>query len=212
VVLAVRFVAVALWAGGWLGGRLGISMTGASGVFAQASLITLVLAVLLVPAWFGHYAVNSLAPSSAVPAVAAPAVHAGHEHGVPPPAAASWVGSGVLYLLMSVPLAAAAASVGLRVAGKTTTRLAGESDLMVRAAGSVRAIGLGLAVALFLQAVADQSTGLLNYANGLLVLHAHHVAHAHLATVTDVVVQPPFGYQLASAAQDGLAGQAIGLP
>src|SRR5262249_26890444 len=115
VVLAVPFVAVALWAGGWLGGRLGISMTGASGVFAQASLITLVLAVLLVPAWFGHYAVNSLAPSSAVPAVAAPAVHVGHEHGVPPPAAASWVGSGVLYLLMSVPLAAAAASVGLRV-------------------------------------------------------------------------------------------------
>jgi hypothetical protein len=27
-----------------------------------------------------------------------------------------------------------------------------------------------------------------------------------------VVVQPPFGYQLASAAQDALAGQAVGLP
>src|SRR5215472_7932361 len=92
VVLAVPFVAVALWAGGWLGGRLGISMTGASGVFAQASLITLVLAVLLVPAWFGHYAVDSLAPSPTVHPAAVPAVHAGHEHGAPPPPTGSWVG------------------------------------------------------------------------------------------------------------------------
>lgn len=113
------FVAVALWTGGWLGGKLGISMTRASGVFAQASLITLVLAILLVPAWFAHYAVASLAASPTVSAAAAPAAHAGHEHGAPPPLpAASWVGNGVLYLLMSVPLAAAAASVSLRVASK----------------------------------------------------------------------------------------------
>lgn len=213
VVLAVPFVAVALWAGGWLGGRLGISMTGASGVFAQASLITLVLAVLLVPAWFGHYAVDSLAPSPAVPAAAAHAAHAGHDHGGPvPPPAASWVGGGVLYLLMSVPLAAAAASVGLRVARKTAVRLAGESDVIVRVAVSVGAIALGLVVGLFLQGVANQANGLLTYGHGLIVVHAHHGTHAHLATITDVVVQPPFRYQLASAAQDGLAGQAIGLP
>lgn len=212
VVLAVPFAAVALWAGGWLGGRLGISMTGASGVFAQASLITLVLAVLLVPAWFGHYAVDSLTPSSAVAAPAAHADHAGHEHGAPPPVVASWVGSGVLYLLVSIPLAAAAASVGLRVARKTTARLAGESDVIVRTAVTVGAIALGLVVGLFLEGVANQANGLLTYANGLLAVHAHHGAHAHLATVTDVVVLPHFVYQLASAAQDGLAGQAIGLP
>jgi hypothetical protein len=147
-----------------------------------------------------------------VHAVATPALHAGHEHGVSPPPTASWVGNGVLYLLMSVPLAAAAASVGLRVASKTTARLTGESDVLVRAAVCVGAIALGLVVGLFLQGVAYQANGLLTYANGLLVVHAHHVAHAHLATITDIVVQPPFGYQLASAAQDGLAGQAIGLP
>ena len=64
VVLAVPFAAVAIWAGGWLSGKLGIGQ-GTSGVFAQACVITLVLAVLLVPAWFAHYAVDSLAPSVA---------------------------------------------------------------------------------------------------------------------------------------------------
>lgn len=212
VVLAVPFVAVALWASGWLGGRLGISMTGASGVFAQASLITLVLAVLLVPAWFAHYAVNSLAPAPTDPTAGASAAHAGHEHGAAPPPAASWVGNSVLYLLMSVPLAAAAASIGMRVASRTTARLAVESDAVVRAAVSVGAIALGLVAGLFLLVVASQASGLVHYANGLIVVHAHHGTHAHLATITDVVVLPRFGYQLASAAQDGLAGQAIGLP
>jgi hypothetical protein len=209
VILAVPFVAAALWAGGWLGGRLGISMAGRSGVFAQACVITLVLAVLLVPPWFGHYAVDSLTPSPAVPSAAG---HAGHEHGGPPPLAASWVGSGVLYLLMSIPIAAAAVCVGLRVAGKLTARLGSETDAVVQVAVSVGAVALGLGLGWFLQGVASQATGLLTYAGDLSVVHLHHHAHAHLATVTAVVVQPPFGYQLAAAAQDALAGQAVALP
>src|SRR5450755_3008901 len=76
VVLAVPFAAVAIWAGGWLGSRLGINLTGSWGVFTQACLITLVLAVLLVPAWFGHYAVDSVTQAPVVPSAGG---HAGHQ-------------------------------------------------------------------------------------------------------------------------------------
>jgi hypothetical protein len=210
VVLAVPFAAVALWVGGLLGGRLGISLTGPSGVFAQACVITLVLAVILVPAWFGHYAVDTVAPS---PAVQAAAGHAGHEHGgAPPPVTASWAGNAVLYLLMSLPIAAAAVCVGLRMADKLTARLGGETDAMVRVAVSLGAVALALGLGWFLQGVASQATGLLTYAGDLSVVHPHDHAHAHLATITAVVVRPPFGYQLATAAQAALAGQAVALP
>jgi hypothetical protein len=209
VVLAVPFAAAALWAGGWLGDRLGISLTGRSGIFAQACVITLVLAVLLVPAWFAHYAVDSATTTPIVPSAGG---HAGHEHGSPPPITTSWVGSGVLYLLMSMPIAAAAVCVGRRVASKLAARLGGETDAVVRATVSAGAAALGLGLAWFLEGVASQTNGLLTYASSFSVVHLHHHAHAHLATVTAVVVQPPFGYQLATAAQDALAGQTVALP
>jgi hypothetical protein len=214
VVLAVPFAAAALWAGGWLGGRLGISMTGVAGVFAQACVVTLVLAVLLVPAWFGHYAVDSLAPVQALSAGPAsiPAAHAGHSHGAPAPVELSWIGNGMFYLLMSIPLAAAAACVSQRVANRLTIRLVGETDVIVRVMASAGAVALGLAAGWFLQGVADQASGLLVYANNLHAVHLHHLAHAHVASVTASVVSPPFGYRLAQAVRDGLAGQAIGLP
>jgi len=212
VILAVPFAAVALWAGGWLGERLGIRMTNRWDVFAQACLVTLVLAVLLLPAWFAHYAVDSLAPGPVVTVAAAHAGHAGHEHGATPPPAASWVGNGVLYLLMSIPLAAAAVCVGQRVARRLMGRPGGETDVVVRVAVSVGAVALALALGWFLQGVASQSSPLLTYRGVFVVIHEHHHAHSHVAVITDEVVQPPFGFQLATAAQDGLAGQAIGLP
>lgn len=217
VVLAVPFAAVALWLGGWLSDKLGLDASTTAGAFGQACVITLVLAVLLVPAWFAHYAVDSLAPSVAGPAAAAAshgghAAHAGHDHGGPAPVAVSWVGSGVLYLLMSIPLAAAAVCVGLRAAGKLSARLSGEPDGVVRVIVSLGAAALALGLGWFLAGVASQATGLVTYANGLTAVHLQHLVHAHLSTVYGVVVQPPFGYQLASAAQDALAGQAIGLP
>src|SRR5579863_9190136 len=48
VVLAVPFAAAAIWAGGWLSGKLGAGLD-RSGLFVQACVTTLVLAVLLVP-------------------------------------------------------------------------------------------------------------------------------------------------------------------
>lgn len=209
VVLAVPFAAVAIWAGGWLGSKLGISLTGRWGVFTQACLITLLLAVLLVPAWFAHYAIDSVTPTPVVPSSVG---HAGHEHGGSPPITTSWVGSGVLYLLLSIPIAAAAVCVGQRVASKLVARLGAETDVMVRATVSVGAAALGLGLGWFLEGVASQMSPLLIYAGRFVVIHFHHEAHAHLAVVTAVVVQPPFGYQLATAAQDALAGQAVALP
>jgi hypothetical protein len=209
VVLAVPFAAVAIWAGGWLGSRLGIDLTGRWGVFTQACLITLVLAVLLVPAWFGHYAVDSVTQAPVVPSSGG---HVGHEHGGPPSITTSWVGSGVLYLLMSIPIAAAAVCVGQRVTSKLAARPGGETDVIVQATVSAGAVALGLGLGWFLEGVASQTSGLLTYASSFSVVHLHHHAHAHLATVTAVVVQPPFGYQLATAAQDALAGQAVALP
>lgn len=213
VVLAVPFAAVAIWIGRWLSGKLGVGGDGPAGAFVQACVITLVLAVLLVPAWFAHYAIDSLSPAAAGPVAAAGhAGHAGHDHGGPAPVAVSWVGSSVLYLLMSIPLAAAAVCVGLRAASRLSSRLGGEPDVVVRVVVSVGAAALALALGWFLAGVASQASGLVTYANGLTAVHLQHLVHAHLSTVYGVVVQPPFAYQLASAAQDALAGQAIGLP
>ncbi len=212
VILAVPFAAVALWVAGWLGDKLGLRMTGRWDVFVQACLVTLVLAVLLVPAWFGHYAINSLAPGPVVVAAAAHAGHAGHEHGATPPPAASWLGNGVLYLLMSIPLAAAAVCVAQRVARRLMGRLGAETDVIAAVAVSVGAVALAFGVGLFLQGVANQADTLVTYRGVFTVIREHHHAHAHIATVTDQVVPTPFGYQLATAAQDGLAGQALALP
>jgi hypothetical protein len=215
VVLAVPFAAVALWLGGWLSDKLSLDASTTSGAFGQACVITLVLAVLLIPAWFAHYAIDSLAPAAAGPSVAGQAGHAGHaghDHGGPAPVAVSWVGGGVLYLLMAIPLAAAAVCVGLRAAGKLSSRLVGEPDGFVRVIVSIGAAALALGLGWFLAGVASQASGLVTYANGLTAVHLQHLVHAHLSTVYGVVVQPPFGYQLASAAQDALAGQAVGLP
>ena len=209
VILAVPFAAVAIWAGGWLGGKLGIDLTGRWGVFTQACLITLLLAVLLVPAWFAHYAIDTATPAPVVPAAVG---HAAHEHGGPPPLSTSWVGSAVLYLLLSIPIAAAAVCVGQRVASNLVARLGTETDVAVRATVSAGAAALGLGLGWFLEGVASQMSPLLIYAGRFIVLHLHHAAHAHVAVITAVVVQPPFGYQLATAAQDALAGQAVALP
>lgn len=209
VILAVPFAAVAIWVGGWLGSKLGINLTGRWGVFTQACLITLLLAVLLVPAWFAHYAIDTATPTPVVPAAVG---HAGHEHGGAAPITTSWVGSGLLYVLLSIPIAAAAVCVGQRVASKLAARLGAQTDVMVRATVSFGAAALGLGLGWFLEGVASQMSPLLIYAGKFIVLHFHHEAHAHVAVVTAVVVQPPFGYQLATAAQDALAGQAIALP
>lgn len=213
VILAVPFAAVALWVAGWLGGKLGIAMTGRWDVFVQACLVTLVLAVLLVPAWFAHYAINSLAPGPVVVVAAAEhAGHAGHEHGSAAPPSASWVGNGVLYLLMSIPLAAAAVCVGQRVARRLMGRLGAESDVIATVAVSVGAVALAFGIGLFLQGVANNADTLVTYRGVFTVIHETHHAHAHVAVITDQVVPTPFGYQLATAAQDGLAGQALALP
>jgi len=210
VILAVPFAAVAIWAGGWLGGRLGIDLTRRWGVFTQACLITLLLAVLLVPAWFAHYGIDSVTPAPVVPAAAGG--HAGHEHGGAPPLSTSWVGSAVLYLLLSIPIAAAAVCVGQRVASKLSARLGGEADLIVPATVSVGAAALGLGLGWFLEGVASQMSPLVIYAGRFFLIRHHDGRAHHGGLITAVVVHPPFGYQLASAAQDGLAGQAIGLP
>jgi hypothetical protein len=165
--------------------------------------------VLLIPAWFAHYAIDSATTTPVVPSTGG---HAAHEHGGAAPITTSWVGSGVLYLLMSIPIAAAAICVGQRVASKLAIRLGGETDAIVRVTVSAGAAALGLGLAWFLEGVASQTNGLLIYASDFIVVHLHHHAHAHLAAITDVVVQPPFGYQLATAAQDALAGQAVALP
>jgi hypothetical protein len=216
VLLAIPLTTIALWAGGWLSGWLRISTTGVAGVFAQASVIALVLAVLLVPAWFAHYAINNLAASpvhpSAPSGLSDHSDHAGHSHGGPP-VETYWVASGVIYALMAIPLAAAAVCAGLRVASRLVRRLGGEADVMVRVAVVVGASALALTLGLFLQGVANPSGGLVTYANYLAVVHADlDFVHAHHASVTEAVVQPAFGYKLASAVQGGLAGQAIGLP
>lgn len=207
--LALPLVAAAVWAGHWIASRTVRGPDRVWDVFARSCAIALLLALLLAPVWFGHDTTAGPAQDQAVVSA-----HS-HSHGE-----VSGAGGGLLYVLVSVPLAAAALWAGYWISNRLRFWRHRAADVFACLSVIVPLLAIALAAAwLLLQAAGEAAASQVNYTSALLSVHVHsHAFFAH-PPLSHVSAAPPvtgtpfaFAYQVAHAVQDGLAGQAIGLP
>jgi hypothetical protein len=211
--MALPLFAVAVWTGHWAASRLGLTLTSRADVFRRALLIAGALAVFLIPGWFAYNELASLTHSADLVS--------GHSHGAGGGITKYWVSSAVIYMLLLLPLSAATIWAAYRVTTRYRFRLSKIADLFTR--GSVIAILLGgiPVLAWFLHQAANRAVSAqVYYTTALQFAHIHSHAFfaadhgAHLPPPGPPVTAAPFAlaYQVARAFQDGLVGQAIGLP
>ena len=211
--MAVPLFAAAVWTGHWSASRLGLTLTSRADVFKRALLIAAALALFLIPGWFAYHELASLTQSADLVS--------SHSHGAGGGITKYWVGSVVVYVLLLVPLSAAAIWAAYQVGTRYRFRLPTTADLFAR--GSVIAILLGgiPVLAWFLHQAANRAVSAqVYYTTTLQFAHIH--SHAFFAADHGARLPPPgppvtaapfaLAYQVARAFQDGLVGQAIGLP
>jgi hypothetical protein len=204
--------ALAIWAAQWIAGRRGIGIAAARDVAARALLITVCLAIVMIPVWFGHNWLNNLTQSEPLVPV--------HVHGKTIGANIHWVSDPVVLALIMIPLLALAGWGAYLIAVRV--RVPGPKSAAVAAKAALIAVTLAAAPALawVTQKAADKSNSAQVYATSAL-LHVH--VHSHVLFQNGRLVPLPKGppvtpapyefiYQVAHAFQDGLAGMAIGLP
>src|SRR5262245_6485893 len=211
--MALPLFAAAVWTGHWSASRLGLTLAGRADVFKRALLIAAALAVFLIPGWFAYNELASLTQSADLVS--------SHSHGAGGGITKYWVGSVVVYILLLVPLSAAAIWAAYQAGTRYRFRLPKIADLFAR--GSVIAILLGgiPVLAWFLHQAASRAVSAqVYYTPALQFAHIHSHAFfaadhgAHLPPPGPPVTAAPFAlaYQVARAFQDGLVGQVIGLP
>lgn len=215
--MTIPLFAVGIWAGERIAGRAGLGAASRAAIFRRALLIALCAAVALMPVWFERDKTDAL--------VHAQALVTPHSHGS---VDVYWVGSAVIVALVCVCLVPAAAWAGYGVARLLDRRPASCRIALVT---SRRVLGLGGALVLVLAAAAGPVLAWLlhnaaepayasqvNYTSALLAVPAHSHAffgghHPHVATGAPVTAAPfALARQIAHAFQDGLVGQAAGLP
>ena len=211
--MALPLFAAAVWTGHWTASRLGLTLTSRVDVFKRALLIAAALTLFLIPGWFAYKELASLTQSADLVS--------GHSHGAGGGITKYWVGSVAVYVLLLVPLLAAAIWAAYRIGTRYRFRLPKTADLFAR--GSVIVILLGgiPVLAWFLHQAANRAVSAqVYYTTTLQFAHIHSHAFfaadhgAHLPPPGPPVTAAPFAlaYQVARALQDGLVGQAIGLP
>ena len=211
--MALPLFAGAVWAGHWAASRLGLTLTSRADVFKRALLIAAALTLFLIPGWFAYKELATLTQSADLVS--------SHSHGAGGGITKYWVGSVVVYVLLLAPLSAAAIWAAYQVSNRYRFRLPKAVDLFAR--GSVIVILLGgiPVLAWFLHQAANRAVSAqVYYTTGLQFAHIHSHAFfaadhgAHLPPPGPPVTAAPFAlaYQVARAFQDGLVGQAIGLP
>jgi hypothetical protein len=210
--------AIGVWAGDRIACLAGLGTARRADVLKRALLITLFAALAQVPAWF---VVNkSDNPVTAQPLVAPAAHDSGDVY---------WVAPWVVLTLVCVCLVPAAAWVA-RAAGRGITGRAGVSPprrgLPRRAAAAARGallvllLGAAPVLAWALHQAAGRAYGSQVYytsATPVVTRHAEVLSAAARAArrpASSPVAAAPYAviYQAAHALQDGLAGQAAGLP
>jgi hypothetical protein len=181
----------------WAGDRI-VNRAAAQAPFKRALVIVLSVALALIPVWFERNKQDNLAQSQAL---ATP-----HSHGSDD---VYWVGSAVILGLLCVCLIPAAAWAARAVAGRLRTRPWARTSVLVLliAAAPVAAWLLHHAAE---HAYASQ----VNYTSALLSapVRSHAYSGGHAGTVPVTAAPFAFVHQTAHALQDGLAGQAAGLP
>jgi hypothetical protein len=213
---ALPFAAFAVWAGSRIADRWGLGSDGVWSVFGRAGLIALAFGVLLIPGWFLHDDLDSLAHTAAVASG-----HAGHSHGGSDEV--HWAGDTVFRILIVVPLAAAALWGGVRI-GWWLSRGRGRATRLIAPVGVVGVLlAAALSSAWFLELGADAAdSGQVTYSHALSSGPVRpSAAYPHSAsampymgpisaTASNTEGSP--AAEVAHALRDGLAGQAVGLP
>jgi CDP-diglyceride synthetase len=215
--MTVPLFVIGVWAGDRIAGRAGLGVADRPAAFKRALLIMLFAAVALMPVWFERNKTDGLVQTQALVTP--------HSHGS---VDVYWVGSAVILALACVCLVPAAAWAGDAIASRLKRRPAARPE----APGtSPRAPGLGGALILVAGAAAGAALAWLlhdaaepayasqvNYTGALLAVpvhsHAFFGGHApHTVSGLPVTAAPfAFAHQIAHAFQDGLVGQAAGLP
>jgi hypothetical protein len=209
--------ALGVWAGDWVASLAGLGTARRTDLLKRALVITLFAAVTQVPAWF---VVNrSVNPVTAQPLVPPQARDSGDVY---------WVAPWVIIALVCVCLApvgvwvARAIGRGLTsriAAGGTGTRRRRTKASLTQAALLVPLLAMAVLGAWALhQAAVHAYASQVSYTGAAATL----TRHSHVLSATPEASRPqsppataaPFAflYQAAHALQDGLAGQAAGLP
>lgn len=205
--MALPLFAAAIWAGDWAASRAGIGLAQRSAVCKRALLIALFAAAAQIPLWLWRNKVDHLARAQALVTP--------HSHGS---IDVYWASPGVIVALACVCLVPAAIWAGRDLASRLVPRsrhTAGAAFL--RASVPVLLVaGTPVLTWLLHQAAAHAYASQVYYTRALLAVpvHSHAVpAGSHLPPGPPVTTAPfSFIYQIAHAIQDGLAGQAAGLP
>ena len=222
--MTIPLFVVGIWAGDRIAGRAGLGAADRSAIFKRALLIAAAAAVALMPLWYERNKTDGL--------VQAQALVTPHSRGG---VDVYWAGSGVILALVCVCLIPAAGwgvhGIASRLKrGLAARRTARRATRRVQGLGGallvvVLAAAAGPALAWLLHNAAEPAyASQVNYTSALLAapVHSHaffggHGPHtttgATGATGGPVTAAPfAFAHQIAHAFQDGLVGQAAGLP
>lgn len=188
--MALPLFAAGVWAGDRLAGRAGLGMASRADLVKRALLIALLAALALAPVWYVLNKTDN--PVLAQPLVFPHAQDSGDVYSVAP---------AVIIALACVCLVPAATW-----AGRAATRAAA---VPARTAVLLVAVAAGLASAWLLHQAAVRA-----YASQVYYTPAHAAlpGSPHEAAAPYAPAPYAVAYQAAHALQDGLAGQAAGLP
>jgi len=215
--MTIPLFVIGIWAGDRIASRMGLGTVSRPAIFWRALLMALCAAIAIMPVWYERDKTDGL--------VHAQALVTPHSHGS---VDVYWVGSAVILALVCVCLVPATASAGYGIARRMDRRTAARRAAPVTAR---RVLGLGGALVLVFAAAAGPVLAWLlhnaaepayasqvSYTSALLSVPAHSHAffggpHPHVATGAQVTAAPfAVAHQIAHAFQDGLVGQAAGLP
>lgn len=208
---------IGIWAGDWIASLAGLRTARRADVLKRALLITLLAALAQAPAWF---VVNrSDNPMTAQPVIAPQAHDSGDVY---------WVAPWVVIMLVCVCLAPAAVWAARAIGRAITGRAAAGDPGTGRAARRAAAITRGALLVLLLAAAPVLAVVLHQAAERAYASQVYYTSaasdvtdHSHVLAArqarppaSSAVTAAPFAfaYQAAHALQDGLAGQAAGLP
>jgi hypothetical protein len=198
--IMVPLFAIGVWAGDQIASLAGLDAGAGTGrradLLKRAVIITLFAALAQVPAWF--VVDRSDNPATAQPLVAPQAHDSGDVY---------WVAPWVIITLVCVCVAPVAIWVARGAGRRITSRVVAQAALLV----PLVALAVLGAWALHQAAARAYASQVYYTAASTVVTRGSHVYAAH--AVAHAVAAPfAFAYQAAHALQDGLAGQAAGLP
>lgn len=199
--MTLPLFAIGVWGGDWVAGRAGLGTT-LPDIIKRALITAFLAALALMPVWLEVNKVDRLARMQSL---ITPGSHGYVD--------VYWVSSGVITALLYVCLVPAAAWAGRGMAGRI--RLRGKAGTVARGAVVVVMLAAVPAAARLLNQAAQHAyASQVNYTSATLSAHAQsHVFTGRARKGAPVTAAPfAFAYQAAHALQDGLAGQAAGLP